>query len=51
MRVWRGEGKFLEFLKLEPKVIEKLSDDELEALFDISYHTKYVETIFDRVFS
>ena len=51
MRVWRGEGKFLDFLKLEPQVIENLSDDELDALFDISYHTKYVDTIFDRVFS
>ena len=51
MRVWRGEGKFLDFLKLEPQVIEKLSDSELEELFDISYHTKYVDTIFDRVFS
>ena len=48
MPVWRGEGQFLDLLKADEEGI--LSDDELEALFDLSYHFKHVDTIFARVF-
>ncbi|MEW6596735.1 MAG: adenylosuccinate lyase [Pseudomonadota bacterium] len=50
MKVWRGEGRFLELLKADPVVRPQLSDAELEALFDLGYHTKHVDTIFARVF-
>jgi adenylosuccinate lyase len=50
MRVWRGEGAFLDFLKADPEVSEHLSAAELEALFDLGYHFKHVETVFARVF-
>ncbi|PWR25649.1 adenylosuccinate lyase [Zavarzinia aquatilis] len=50
MRVWRGEGAFLDFLKADPKVTSALSDAELESLFNLDYHTKHVDTIFRRVF-
>ncbi|MGE5566875.1 MAG: adenylosuccinate lyase [Parcubacteria group bacterium] len=50
MKVWRGEGRFLEFLKADPVVSQALSDAELEALFDNAYHFKHVDTIFARVF-
>jgi adenylosuccinate lyase len=48
MPVWRGEGQFLDLLKADKDVI--LSDGELEALFDLGYHFKHVDTIFERVF-
>lgn len=48
MKVWRGEGNFLDFLKEDPEVI--VPDAELEALFDLGYHTKHVDTVFKRVF-
>ena len=48
MRVWRGEGNFLDFLKADPDIT--LSDAELEDLFDLGYHLKHVDTVFDRVF-
>ncbi|WP_428150169.1 adenylosuccinate lyase [Brevundimonas sp.] len=48
MKVWRGEGNFLDFLKEDPEVI--VPDAELEALFDLGYHTKHVDTVFRRVF-
>jgi adenylosuccinate lyase len=48
MPVWRGEGNFLDLLKADEDVV--LSDQDLEALFDLSYHTKHVDTIFARVF-
>jgi adenylosuccinate lyase len=50
MPVWRGEGDFLTLLKKDPEVAGKLTEDELEALFDLDYHTKHVDTIFARVF-
>ena len=50
MKVWRGEGRFLEFLQADPVVSKALSDDELSALFDNAYHFKHVDTVFDRVF-
>jgi adenylosuccinate lyase len=50
MRVWRGEGRFLEFLKADPVVSKALTDAELEDLFDNTYHFKHVDTVFRRVF-
>jgi len=50
MPVWRGEGDFLTLLKNDPEVREKLSDADLEDLFDLGYHLKHVDTIFRRVF-
>ena len=50
MPVWRGEGDFLTLLKKDKDVSAKLSDKELEELFDLGYHTKHVDTIFRRVF-
>ena len=50
MPVWRGEGDFLTLLKADKDVTGALGDGELEALFDLGYHFKHVDTIFARVF-
>jgi adenylosuccinate lyase len=50
MPVWRGEGNFLDLLKKDADVKAALSDAELEDLFDLGYHLKHVDFIFDRVF-
>ena len=50
MKVWRGEGRFLDFLKADETVSGALSRAELEDLFDLGYHFKHVDTVFDRVF-
>ncbi len=50
MPVWRGEGQFLDLLKADKKVAALMTPAELEALFDLGYHTKHVGTIFKRVF-
>jgi adenylosuccinate lyase len=50
MRVWRGEGDFLTFLKADKDVRKLLSEAELKANFDLGYHFKHVDTIFKRVF-
>ncbi|MEM7663707.1 MAG: adenylosuccinate lyase [Pseudomonadota bacterium] len=50
MKTWAGEGAFLDFLKADYEVNSKLTDGELEALFDMEYHLKQVDAIFERVF-
>jgi adenylosuccinate lyase len=50
MPVWRGEGEFLKLLQADKEVSNVLSAQELEALFDLGYHLKHVDTIFERVF-
>ena len=50
MPAWRGEKDFLSGLKDDPDVTNALDANQIEALFDIGYHTKHVDTIFDRVF-
>jgi adenylosuccinate lyase len=50
MKVWRGEGDFLTFLKADPRVTGKMSAREIEENFDLGHHFKHVDTIFKRVF-
>lgn len=50
MPAWRGEGHFLDNLKNDPDVSAKLPAETIEALFDVSHHTRHVDTIFARVF-
>ena len=50
MPVWHGEGEFLPLLKADKDVKAVLSDDALDALFDLEYHLKHVDTIFKRIF-
>ena len=52
MKVWESDGKLslLELLKQDDEVTAALSNEELEEKFDLAYHFKHVDTIFDRVF-
>src|SRR5262245_59926179 len=50
MRVWQGESDFLALLKADPEVRKHLSEAELQENFDLGYHFKHVDTIFERVF-
>ncbi|MDH3669378.1 MAG: adenylosuccinate lyase, partial [Paracoccaceae bacterium] len=50
MKVWEEGADFLAELKADAEVATALSDTEIEALFDLGYHTKHVDTIFARVF-
>ena len=50
MRAWRGDGEFLALLKADKEVAKVLSAQALEALFDLGYHLKHVDAIFERVF-
>jgi adenylosuccinate lyase len=52
MRVWESDGQLslLELLKSDADVTARLSAAQLTELFDLGYHMKHVDTIFDRVF-
>jgi adenylosuccinate lyase len=52
MKVWESDGELslLRLLKDDPEVSQKLTDGELDALFDLDHHFKHVDTIFKRVF-
>ena len=52
MKVWESDGELslLELLKGDAEVTAALSVEEIEAKFDLGYHLRHVDTIFDRVF-
>ncbi len=52
MKVWESDGQLslLELLKADEMVSAKLSDSELEERFNLDYHFKNIDVIFDRVF-
>jgi adenylosuccinate lyase len=49
MKVWKEGKDFLTELKADEEVMAKLSAKELEAVFDLGFHFKHVEAIFQRV--
>ena len=52
MKVWESDGKLslLELLKADPEVSAAMNESELAEKFDLGYHFKHVDTIFERVF-
>ncbi len=52
MKVWGSDGQLqlLDLLKADPEVTAKLDDAALEDLFDLGYHLKRIDAIFERVF-
>jgi adenylosuccinate lyase len=52
MKVWESDGalSLLDLLKADADVCARLSNAELEGLFDLGYHFRHIDTIFTRVF-
>jgi adenylosuccinate lyase len=50
MKIWADGGSYLDNLKSDADVSANLSDQELDALFDLDQHFRHVDTIFKRVF-
>jgi len=48
MRAWAEKVPLKRLLKEDEEVKARLEDEELEQLFDYSYHTRYVDEIFRR---
>ncbi|MBB3065162.1 adenylosuccinate lyase [Limibacillus halophilus] len=50
MKVWTEGKDFLEELKTDAEVIAHIAEADLETCFDMGYHTKNVDVIFQRIF-
>jgi adenylosuccinate lyase len=52
MKVWESDGKLSlqQLLKDDLEVSQRLPHEEIERLFNLDYHLKHVDAIFDRVF-
>lgn len=50
MKVWEHGADFLEELLADADVRASLPEDAIREKFDLGYHTKHVDTIFNRVF-
>ena len=50
MKVWKEKKDFYNELLNDGEVMKYLSEKELKQLFDINYHLKNIDFIFDRVF-
>lgn len=51
MLVWENGQDFQAALATDSDVTARLDNAKLDELFDLSYHTKHVDTIFERVFT
>jgi adenylosuccinate lyase len=52
MKVWESDGaeSLMELLKADVDVTAKMTASEIEDRFNLDYHFKHIDTIFDRVF-
>ncbi len=50
MKTWEEGKDFLTELKADDEVVAKVPAADLEAMFDLGYHLKHIDTIFKRVF-
>ncbi|MDR6771395.1 adenylosuccinate lyase [Azospirillum sp. BE72] len=50
MQVWEKGGNYLDLLSNDPDIAKHIGRDKLEPMFDMTYHTKHVDTVFKRVF-
>ncbi|PWC85909.1 adenylosuccinate lyase [Azospirillum sp. TSO5] len=50
MQVWEKGGNYLDLLSADPDIAKHIGREKLEPMFDMSYHTKHVDTVFKRVF-
>ncbi len=51
MKVWDQGLDFIDLLKSDPEVAAVLSNEEIAECFDLSFHLRHVDHIFERVFS
>ncbi len=50
MKVWEQGADFLSEPTSDAEIMGHISEADLAAMFDLDYHTKHVDTVFERVF-
>ena len=48
MRSWKNNTSFFDNLSKDPKIIQKIPVNKLKKLFNLSYHSKKINIIFNR---
>jgi adenylosuccinate lyase len=49
MRAWDQGGHLREYLRGEPEVTERLSESQIDELFDVAYHLRHIDAAFERL--
>jgi adenylosuccinate lyase len=49
MRAWDEGGHLREYLRVEPEVVNRLSGQQIDELFDYDYHLRHIDTAFERL--
>jgi adenylosuccinate lyase len=50
MKVWREDVDFQSLIQNDARISEALGQEKIKEIFDLNYHLKYINDIFDRVF-
>lgn len=50
MRVWKSGQKFEELISEDKEIKKYLTENEIRKIFDLDYHMKHIDNIFERVF-
>ncbi|MBI5592189.1 MAG: adenylosuccinate lyase [Deltaproteobacteria bacterium] len=50
MKVWREKVDFQSLIQNDARISEVLGQEKIKEIFDLNYHLKYINDIFDRVF-
>ena len=50
MAAWDDRGSFRARLAADPEIADRITAHEMERLFDLTHHTRHVDTVFARVF-
>ena len=50
MEVWDKGGDLKDGLKGDPRIMSRMTAEEVDSIFDLGYHLKHVDVIFERVF-
>lgn len=51
LKVWKNGRAFKELLLEDEEIKKHLSEEDIEEIFNIDYHLKYVDELFGRVFA
>ncbi len=49
MKTWKGEGTFVENVKREPEIADRLSDSEIDRLCSLEVHFQHVDATFKAI--
>ena len=50
MKVWESNLDFMELLLADREIRQYLTEEEIRKIFNLEYHLKYTDHVFERVF-